>query len=139
MSTTTLERPPAEPEAWCWAITGHYDAACDSVQPAQDRSRGQAAARYADEIGERFIDVAVWRRYARAMTVDEQWDYYRNRLDVALPDEPRPEGWRPDPWDEDMPVWEFCHADDEGAVPVWICAPRGTSPPPTRATDNKED
>lgn len=134
-------RPPADPDSWCWAAGGHWEAALESVQPAHDRTRGQARARYANDVGERIVDVSVWLRHARALTVQDQWEWHCDErgwmeedpdgpdgAEREMPDTP-PEGWQPDPWDEDMPCWQICRPDDEGAVPVWICAPQGTRPP----------
>lgn len=139
--TTVVERPPADPDAWIWAAAGHWDAAPESVQDARGRTRGKARARYAKDIGDRITDVSVWHRYARALDRQEQWEWHCDErgwleddpdgpdgAEREMPSTP-PDDWKPDVWDEDMPCWQFCLADDEGAVPVWVCAPRGTKPP----------
>lgn len=141
IATVSYERPKADPESWIWAATGHWEAALESIQPAGGRTRGQAAARYASDVGERLVDVAVWKRYARALDRQELWEWHCDERgwyedDPAGPDGAErempatpPDSWEPDPWNEDRPAWEFCRAGDEGAVPVWVCAPAGAAAP----------
>lgn len=147
--TTIIEQPPADPDAWVWAASGHLDAAYESVQDASDRTRAEARARYARDIGERFIDVSVWRRHARALDRQERWEWHCDQreddpdgpdgAEREMPATP-PDGWQPDPWDEDAPCWEFCLPDDDGAVPVWVCGPRGSRPPyqPRRVSQGQD-
>lgn len=131
-------QPPADPGGWCWHARSWDEAALESVQPATGRTRGQAAMRYLRDIGEYDIrEVGVWKRYARALTIQEQWEHHCDdlgwsELDPESDDDGAeremsptpPQGWTPDPWNEDMPVWAFCFPDDPGAVPVWIVGPR---------------
>ncbi len=141
------ERPVADPDGWVWAATGHWDAALESVQDARGCTRGQARARYAKDIGERITDVSVWLRHARALTRQDKWEWTCDEAgweedDPAGPDgatrempSTPPESWEPDLWNEDMPAWEFCRPDADGAVPVWVCGPAGTRSPHKPATE----
>jgi hypothetical protein len=115
-----MSRPTATPEYWIWPI---YEGGLESVQDATNRTRGEAMARYCNESGESFIDVRAWKRHARALTRQEQWEQAPYRDDGA-PREAPPD-WLPDACDESLPVWEFCRPTDEGAVAIWVLAPKG--------------
>lgn len=135
-------QPAPDPGGWVWHPESWESAGLESVQDARDRTRGQAAMRFARDDGWLLrTEVAVWKRHARALTIQEQWEHYcddrgwyeddpdgEDGSEREMADTPSA-GWRPDPWDEDMPVWRFCLADEEGAVPVWVCGLAGWSPP----------
>lgn len=148
--STLAARPPADPDSWCWSPNGHWEAALQSIQDGRRvLTRSDARHRYANDIGERYIDVCAWKRYARACDRQEKWEAYCDSLGwyEADPDgedgderemssEP-PANWVPDIWNEDIPEWSFCHPDDEGAVPVWACAPKGSRPPHRPTSEGK--
>lgn len=124
---TADSRPPADPDSWCWS----WDGALESVQDARKLTRGQAINRYCADTGDWFPAVRAWKRHARALTRLDNWIWWVESTEEAWdahPDEP-PADWKPDPWNEDMPVWELCRPDDEGAVPIWVCAPKDCKPP----------
>lgn len=64
---------------------------------------------------------------ARGLACDEEGSAEPCAARVALlPTEP-PEDWEPDP--EGDPCWQFVHRDNPDAIPVWICAERGSRAP----------
>lgn len=88
----------------------------ESVQLAAGRTRGQAAARYADEVGEHFTDVRCRVRHIRVLTRQEVWDrIYDEGPDAAGP---VPEGWEPY---DDMPAWTIADRADPRSHRVYIC------------------
>jgi hypothetical protein len=120
-------------ESYCWHENGWECAAEGSVRDARKVTRGRAAAFFARETCGYLPDVRVWKRYVRPLTHQDAWDYsgrdrwcWRNEADDDGPASP-PEGWEPD-WECD-PVWEFVHRSHSDAIPVWICAEKGSKPP----------
>jgi hypothetical protein len=61
----------------------------------------------------------------------DEWVYVKadtgERVPKPLVPREPPADWQPDP--EGDPVWEFVHRSHPDAIPVWICAERGSSVP----------
>jgi hypothetical protein len=141
-----VERLPTDPispnvEFWCWDPVNWEDACEGSVRDARKVTRRKAAAFFASESTGYLPDVRVWKRYVRAWTRQDGWDYsgrehavddYQydhdceyEEADVKVPQAP-PNDWQPD---ESVPVWEFVHRNHPAAIPVWICGVKGDRPP----------
>lgn len=126
---------PGFPDGAVWHPDGWEFAALHSVQPRDGRTRGQAAARWAAEVGCAYTDARVVRRWARALTVAEVWEWYVGEYAEwgGPPDpdiyegSPPPDGWVPG---DDCPLWTFCGPDGRDAVEVWVCRPAHTEAPP---------
>jgi hypothetical protein len=120
-------------------VWGWDEGSIESVQDARNRTRGQAIERYCRDIGERFIEIRAWKRYARGLTIVDNWIWWVESCtdegwDGGYRDLP-PDGWEA-PDDEDMPAWEMCLPTDEGAIPIWILGQKGFDMPPRRKAVN---
>lgn len=128
-------------DSYVWCDGYWEDARMGSVVDAQKRTRGQAASYFANEIGDLMTSVVVWKRYILPWTRQEAWDHEGrdravddysfdhdcdwDKADREVP-ETVPDGWEPS---DDSPVWEFIHRDHPRAIPVWICAEKGSKRP----------
>lgn len=131
----------ADVEFYVWHPDGWECATLGSVSDARKRTRGQAAAFFANETGDWMPGVRVWKRYVRPLTRQDAWDgdgrdRYEDLHEMEFDTAPAivPDDWEADP--ESDPVWTFVHRDDPDAIPVWICAEKGSRPPqqPRKAT-----
>lgn len=128
-------------EDCCWAATGWEDAAWGSVRDARTVTRGKAAAAFSSETTGYLPDVRVWKRYIRLWTYQDAWEYsgreravddysYDHDVDYAIADQRVPElaprDYEPN---EGTPAWEFVHASDPDAIPVWVCGVKGDRAP----------
>lgn len=148
-------RPRISPWECCWCADGWEMSAYGSVQPADEQTRGQAAAYFARELGADITEVGVWKRYIVGYTYAEIWDqvgrerwlmgwldehldapagvYHINpvehirdiRAEITAPLSP-PLEWEPDEYDAG---WYFVHASHPDAIAVWICGSRDDGPP----------
>ncbi len=132
-----------------------------SVQDARDRSRGSARAAFASIIGEPLTTIRVYKRYVRIYSARDVWlnqgqdrwfddwmlengiktrwpvgedeaEYFDSssgaRVTPPTPPEEPPSSWQPREHDYG---WEFAHASNPAAQPVWICT-QGDEPPPPK-------
>lgn len=128
--TTQTERR-SDPEHWVW---GWDEGGIESVQDARGRTRGQAIKRYCWDTGDYFPDMRAWKRWGRGLTRIDNWIWWvESCTDEGWETHPEmpPDDWQA-PDDEDMPAWEMCLPTDEGAIPIWIVAPKGGKVPPRR-------
>lgn len=121
----------------CWCAGGWESALEDSVQPAWDRSRGAAKARYA-RCEYLFTEVSAWRRHIRLLDRQEKYEHWVEGEDGGWYEHPAavPDDWEHDKWDESLPHWAMCAPDDPRGTPAWICGPTSDGAPnqPARAT-----
>jgi hypothetical protein len=140
MHDDLTRRPSASPadllstdvESSVWHEDGWECGALGSVSDARKRTRGQAAACFAHEIGD-FRSVRVWKRYIRSLTRQDAWENrgrerYEETHELEFDTAPElvPDDWDADEEDE---VWCFVHRNHPGAIPVWICGEKGSRPP----------
>lgn len=118
------------PEWCCWAADGWENALEGSVRDARTVTRAQAQSAFAREACEGWIGVRVWKRYIRALTKQERWEWHVERRSEDVDSEPEmaPEEWDPQ-YDEEIPSWEFVHRSHPDATPVWICGFKDDRPP----------
>lgn len=119
---------------YVWHPDGWECGTLGSVSDARKHTRGQAAAFFANEAGERFSDVRTWKRYVCALTRQYAWDEggrdrYEDQHDLDFDTAPErvPDDWEADP--DDDPVWVLVRRDHPDAIPVWICGEKGSRPP----------
>lgn len=124
-----------------WGSGGWEDACWGSVQDASDRTRGQAAARFATEAGVTVPEVRVWKRWVAVYSRQDAWEFSGReravddysfdhdvdyeKADAAVP-QAVPDDWFPGEGD---PAWEFVAKDDPRGRPAWICGFKGDRPP----------
>lgn len=121
-------------DSYVWSGDGWECAVEGSVRDARSYTRGQAAAAFANEIGDLMTSVIVWKRYVLPLTRQDAWEYEGADRWADLNDRDWEEAPDivPDDWefDEDTPVWQIVHRTHPRAIPVWICAEEGSSCPP---------
>lgn len=66
-----------DPRDWIWSPTGDiWNAVEGSVQDARTKTREQARAAFQMECGEPWVEIRVWKRYARALDRQDMWEWY---------------------------------------------------------------
>jgi hypothetical protein len=119
-------------EYYVWHQDGWECGCLGSVSDARKRTRGQAAAFFANEAGAWMPSVRVWKRYVRPLTRQDAWDN-DGQLEFDTAPAVVPDDWEAD---ENDGVWTFVHRDHPDAIPAWICGEKGSRPPysPRKAT-----
>lgn len=137
--TDLAVRPNPFDEIWpCWHAGGWELASEWSVQDATrvTRAKARAAAAY----DHYWVEIGVWKRYIRVLTMQERWEWWVEGTDEGWDGHPEvvPSGWYTD--DEDCPTWEFVHRSHPEAWPVWIVglAENGAPMKPMREASDAE-
>lgn len=121
------------PSALCWHPDGWECASEYSVQDPTRVTRPEAIARFCHEVSEPWVDVRVYKRHARALTIQEQWEdrgmdeWVWNMDPDGLIEDPQPPDVAPLDWtaDDEAPAWELCHRSHAEATPIWVCILKG--------------